>query len=100
MPGMAAEFCLLVSLSYLKFSVTCRKISGHGADGSSPPKEIVLRISMALKNPSFLAGFEPANLGSNGKHDNHYTTEKDFRPPYFTHFIDTSNPAVKNDMTS
>jgi hypothetical protein len=24
-----------------------------------------------------LAGFEPTNLGSNGKHDNCYTTEKD-----------------------
>jgi hypothetical protein len=24
-----------------------------------------------------LAGFEPTNLGSNGKYDNHYTTEDD-----------------------
>jgi hypothetical protein len=29
-----------------------------------------------FKNPLLSAGFEPANLGSNGKYDNHYTTEK------------------------
>jgi hypothetical protein len=28
----------------------------------------VLRIFMALRNPSPLTGFERANLGSNGKH--------------------------------
>ena len=27
-----------------------------------------------LKNPSTLAGFEPANLGSSGDYDNHGTT--------------------------
>jgi hypothetical protein len=32
---------------------------------------------IALKNSSFSAGFEPANFGSSGKHDNHYTTEND-----------------------
>jgi hypothetical protein len=26
-----------------------------------------------------VAGFEPSNLGSNGKHDNHYTTEGDIQ---------------------
>jgi hypothetical protein len=30
---------------------------------------------ITLKNPSLSAGLQPANLGSNGKHDNHYTTE-------------------------
>jgi hypothetical protein len=30
-----------------------------------------------LKCPSFSAWFEPANLGSIGKHDNNYTTEND-----------------------
>jgi hypothetical protein len=50
----------------------------QGADGfTSPPKEVVLRIFIALKNPPLLSGFEPVNLGSNGKHDNHYTIEKD-----------------------
>jgi hypothetical protein len=37
----------------------------------------VLRISVALKNLSSPAESEPENLGSNGKHDNHYTTEND-----------------------
>jgi hypothetical protein len=40
-------------------------------DFTSPPKEGALRIFIALKNPSFSAGFEPANLGSKGNHDNH-----------------------------
>jgi hypothetical protein len=34
---------------------------------------------MALKNTLLSTGFEPANLGSNGKHDNHYTTQNDIR---------------------
>jgi hypothetical protein len=29
------------------------------------------------KNPSFSAGFQAANFGPNGKHDNHYTTENE-----------------------
>jgi hypothetical protein len=33
---------------------------------------------MALENPSFSAGFEPANLESNDKHYNHYTAENDY----------------------
>jgi hypothetical protein len=32
-------------------------------------------IFICLKNLSSSAGFKPANLGSNGKHDNHYTTD-------------------------
>jgi hypothetical protein len=35
------------------------------------PKEGVLRIFIALA----LVGFEPANLVSNDKHANHYTTD-------------------------
>jgi hypothetical protein len=46
------------------------------ADGfTSSPKEVPIFI--AIKNPLFSAGLEPANLGSNGKHANHYTTEID-----------------------
>jgi hypothetical protein len=72
------EFCLSVSISYLKNSLTCRKMSRHGTDGfTSPLKEVVLRISIALKNASLSGGFEPANLGSNGKYVNHYITEND-----------------------
>jgi hypothetical protein len=52
--------------------LTCRKGFLNGASGfTSPPKECVLRIFNALKNPSPSAGFEPVNLGSNGKHANH-----------------------------
>ena len=37
----------------------------HGTDGfTSPPKEGVLRIFFALKNPTASAGFELANLGT------------------------------------
>ena len=41
----------------------------HGTDGFNyPPKEGVLRIFFALKNPTASAGFEPANLGTKGQH--------------------------------
>jgi hypothetical protein len=40
----------------------------HVTDGfTSSPKEVVLRILSPLSS----AGFEPANLGSSGKHANH-----------------------------
>jgi hypothetical protein len=35
----------------------------------------VLRIFIALKNPSPWPGFEPATFGSSGQHTNHYTTK-------------------------
>jgi hypothetical protein len=61
----------------LKGSLICRNILRHGTDGFiSPPKEVVLRIFIAIKNPSFSAGVEPAT-GSNGKNANHYTTDDD-----------------------
>jgi hypothetical protein len=54
-----------------KSSLTYRKIL-HEADGfAAPPKEGVLRIIKARKNPSSSAGFEHANLGYDGKHANH-----------------------------
>jgi len=41
----------------------------HGTDGfTSPPKEGVLRIFFPFKNPTALAGFEPANLGTKDQH--------------------------------
>jgi hypothetical protein len=56
-----------------KGSLTCCNIL-NGADGfTSPPKEGVLRIFIALKNPSPSTGFERVNLGSNDKHANNYT---------------------------
>jgi hypothetical protein len=70
--GMAAECCLRSISSYLQWYLTCRKIIRHGVDGfTSPPKELVLRIFIAIINTSLSAGFEPANLESNTKHDNH-----------------------------
>jgi hypothetical protein len=69
---MAAEFCLR------NISIHARKVLlhdvnlRHGTDGfTSPPKEIVLRIFITLKNPSTSAGIEQANLGSSGEHANH-----------------------------
>jgi len=45
----------------------------HGTDGfTSPPKEGVLRIFFALKNPTASAGFEPANLVTKGQHTREY----------------------------
>jgi hypothetical protein len=44
----------------------------HGTDGfTSPPKEVVVRIFITLKNPSTSVGIEPTNLGSSGEHANH-----------------------------
>jgi hypothetical protein len=41
----------------------------HGTDGfTPPPKEVLLRIFITLKNRSSSAGFKPANLLSSGKH--------------------------------
>jgi hypothetical protein len=36
-------------------------------------EEGVLRIFIALKNPTPWPGFEPATFGSSGQHTNHYT---------------------------
>jgi hypothetical protein len=44
----------------------------HVTDGfTSPPKEVVLRIFITLKNPSTSVRIEPANLGFSGEHANH-----------------------------
>jgi hypothetical protein len=51
-------------LEYLKGSLTCRKILQHWASGfTSHPKQGVLLIFIALKNPSPLPGFDPRSLG-------------------------------------
>jgi hypothetical protein len=58
-----------------KGSLICRKILRRGADGfTSPPKEGLLQTLSPLKIHR-LAGFKPANRGSNDKHAKHYTTE-------------------------
>ena len=41
----------------------------HGTNGFTYlPKEGVLRVFLALKNPTASAGFEPANVGNKGQH--------------------------------
>jgi hypothetical protein len=53
----------ILYLRYLKGSLTCRKIL-HGTSGfTSHPKGGVLRIFIALKNPSPLPGLNPRPLG-------------------------------------
>ena len=64
----------LICLKMPDFQVTFRDLLHavnlrHGTDGfTSLPKEDMLRIFLALKNPTASAGFEPANLGNKGQH--------------------------------
>jgi hypothetical protein len=65
------NFAYEVFLSHYLCSLTRRKILRHGTDGfTSLPKEVVLRILIALKNPFPSAGYEPANLGYKDKYPN------------------------------
>jgi hypothetical protein len=51
-----------------KGSLTHRGLSRHWSDGvTSPPNEGAPRIFITLKNSSPSGGFEPSNLGANGK---------------------------------
>jgi hypothetical protein len=68
----------LILLTSITSSIHARKVLlhavnlRHGTNGfTSPPKEVVLRIFITLKNPSPSVGIEPANLGSSGEHANH-----------------------------
>jgi hypothetical protein len=64
--GGMGEGVRILPIQYLKHfkgSLTCRKILQHGADGfTSHPKESVLRIFIALKNPSSRSGLNPRPL--------------------------------------
>jgi hypothetical protein len=71
---MSANLACKYIFFICRFPYNPPKIITWTADFPSPPKEVVLRI-IAPKTPSSSAEFEPANLGSNAKHDNHYTTE-------------------------
>jgi hypothetical protein len=65
--NFAYEVSHFISVRFL----ICRKILRHGTDDfTSPPKEVVLRNFIALKNSSSSAGFETANLGFSDKHAN------------------------------
>jgi hypothetical protein len=69
------KYCTIIRQEYVDpagkwwGSLTCREISQHEIHVFTfPPREIVLWIFIALKNPSSSSGFEPANLGPNGRH--------------------------------
>jgi hypothetical protein len=56
--GLAKYFCLHSQVIF-----TCHKVLRHGANGfTSPPKEGVLRIFTALKDPSPSLGLNPRTL--------------------------------------
>jgi hypothetical protein len=66
--NLAFESSLFIPIGFLTFN----KILQHGTHGfTSPPKEVMLRIFIAAKNPSNLTGFELTNLGSNDKRANY-----------------------------
>jgi hypothetical protein len=46
----------------------------------------VLQILIAIKKSIASALFEPANLGANVKHANHYTTEATFRVSHSVYY--------------
>jgi hypothetical protein len=52
------------------------KIFRNSTDGfNSSPNKVGLQICIALKNPQSSTGYQQADLGSNVKHANHYTTD-------------------------
>ena len=67
---MADEFYLKMPDFHVTFSDLLHAVNlRHGTNGfTSHPKEGVLRIFSALKNPTASAGFEPENLGTKGQH--------------------------------
>ena len=64
------KFCLKMPDFHVTFRDLLHGVDlRHGTDGfTSPPKEDVLRIFFALKNPTASVGFQPANLGTKGQH--------------------------------
>jgi hypothetical protein len=62
---MAIKFCLR-SISFHALRVLLRALSlRHGINGFTyPPKEVMLRILIALKNPLSWVKFESVNCGS------------------------------------
>ena len=65
---MAYEFCLKMPDFHVTFRDLLHAVNlRHATNGfTSLPKEGVLRIFFALKNPTASAGFEPVNLGTKG----------------------------------
>jgi hypothetical protein len=95
--NMAAEFWILPTkhLSHARKVLLHAVNLRHGTNSfTSPPKEVVLWIFITLKTPSSSNGFEPANLGSIGKH----TTT---RPPRATLPLEScnQNPACTSHLS-
>ena len=67
---MAGNFDRKLRLPHIHFRVLLHAANmRHGTNSfTSLPKEGVLRIFFALKNPTASAGFEPVNLGTKGQH--------------------------------
>ena len=67
---MADELCLKMPDFHVTFRDLLHVVNLRlGTNGfTSLPKEGVLRIFFALKNPTASAGFEPENLGTKGQH--------------------------------
>jgi hypothetical protein len=61
--GKENENLVCPSLWDFKRSLTCRKILGHETSGFPVREEVVLRIFIALKNPSPWLGSNPQTLG-------------------------------------
>ena len=76
---MVDEFCLKMPDFHVTFRDLLHAVNlRHGTDGfTSLPKEGVLRIFFALKNPTASVGFEPANFGTKGQQ----ATSRPPKPP-------------------
>ena len=90
---MADEFCLKMPDFHVTFRDLLHVVNlRHGTDGfTSPPKEDLLRIFFALKNPTASVGFEPANLGTKGQH----ATSRPPKPRFVLNYVkfNPQNPA-------
>ena len=66
---MADEFCLKIPDFHVTFRDLLHVVNlRQGTDGfTSLPKEGVLRIFFSLRHPAASAGFEPANLVTEGQ---------------------------------
>ena len=76
---MADEFRLKMPDFHVTFRDVLHAVNlRHGTDNFTyPPKEGMLRIFFALKNPTASVGFEPANVGTKGQH----ATSRPPKPP-------------------
>jgi hypothetical protein len=69
------EVVLVTKIYSLQWNLVALKCDKNCYDSymlqASLGGSVVLQIFIALKNPTSLAGFEPMNRGSNGKHGNY-----------------------------